>query len=81
MTLAELNMDLCRALGIRDPEKVHSVDLQIRAGRLPLLIVERHVMSADGLQTAVEMLDLKTQAHASDADQLVALLKAAEARA
>lgn len=66
MTLTELNLDLCRALGIRDPAKVHSVDLQIRPGRLPLLIVQRHVATADGLQTAVEMLDLKPQAHTSE---------------
>lgn len=62
----QLNMDLCRALGIADPGKVHSVDLQIRPGALPLLVVRRHLMTADGLQTAVEMLDLRPQARQAD---------------
>lgn len=89
MPLAQLNVDLCRALGIRDPENVHSVDLQIRPGKLPLLIVQRHVMNGDGLRTAVEMLDLKPQAHEGDGQQkprpsavcMEVLIKQAEGRA
>lgn len=66
MKLQELNMDLCRALRIADPGTVHSVDLQIRVDRLPLLIVKRHFKTADGVQTAVEMLDLAPRVAASD---------------
>jgi len=66
MTLSELNMDLCRALRIADPGTVLSVDLQLRPDRMPLLIVQRHVKTADGLQTAVEMLDLAPRAAAGD---------------
>jgi hypothetical protein len=59
MNDAQINMDLVRALGITDTKSVRKVTLVIEAGTLPTISVERFVRSADGLQTAVEMLNLK----------------------
>lgn len=57
MNIAQLNMDIVRALGV-DPKDVSEVTLYIRPAELPRLVVRRVVRDADGLRTAVEMLDL-----------------------
>jgi len=58
-TIRQLNIDLARALGIRDTDDVMGVDLCIRPGLAPMLTVYRYVKSADGLQTAAEVLNLQ----------------------
>jgi hypothetical protein len=61
MNLNQLNIDLARALGVADPGKVNRITLTIEPANLPQIEVRRHVMTADGLQTAVEMLQLQPQ--------------------
>lgn len=58
MDVRKLNLDLCTALGIKDPKTVSKVTLTIEPARLPQIVVERDLMTADGLQTAVHMLQL-----------------------
>jgi len=59
MNFVQLNIDLVRSLGIADIKNVRKVTLVIEAGTFPTINVERIVSTADGLQTAVEMLHLK----------------------
>jgi hypothetical protein len=61
MNLNELNTDLARALGVHEPGKASRVTLTIEPGALPQVEVRRWVKNADGLQTAVEMLQLRPQ--------------------
>lgn len=37
MTVTELNLALCRALGVAEPERASAVTLVIRPGELPLV--------------------------------------------
>lgn len=55
----QLNVDLVRALGIKDWADVFRVTLTIQAGEEPRLNVERRILTADGLQTAHEVLKLR----------------------
>lgn len=60
MSHLEINLELCRALGI-DTAKTTKVVLTIEAGKLPMIEVHRFVKldDADKLQTAITMLQLK----------------------
>lgn len=62
MSVTQLNLDLCRALGVKDPEQASAVTLEIRPGQMPRVIVERVLKTADGLQTAAAQLRLKADA-------------------
>lgn len=61
----EINVELCRALGITDISRLTKVVLTIKVGELPQLTLHRLVINeaaeqaADRLQTAVECLQLK----------------------
>lgn len=58
-TIRQLNMDLARALGVKDFDGVTEVSLTLTPGQLPTVKVHRHLRTADGLQTAVEVLKLR----------------------
>lgn len=57
-----LNADLARALGVSDTSNVTRIVLTLEPGVLPRVEVSRFVRSADGLQTAVEVLRLRAEA-------------------
>jgi hypothetical protein len=57
MSPNQVNCDLVRALGF-DPTKVAGLVLTVSPGKMPTIQVTTYVRTADGLQTAVEMLDL-----------------------
>lgn len=59
MKLEQLNIDLARALGVQNPEKASEVTLTIKPGQLPMVGVTYHLLTADGLQTAVHQLQLR----------------------
>lgn len=61
MHVGELNRDLCVALGVKadDLKSVCRVVLTIEPMELPKVKVTRYVKTADGLQTAVEVLNLR----------------------
>lgn len=67
---AQLNLDLCRALGIKDTKDVFAVTLYIRPSELPRIVVERHLLSADGLLTATEVLRLKPEEESSNVSSI-----------
>lgn len=65
MNALQINNELCRALGIVDMRHVSKVELILKAGELPTVLVHRIVLPKeggavfDGLATVVDRLQLK----------------------
>jgi hypothetical protein len=54
---ADINCAIVRALGL-PPEHCKALDLKLRPGELPLITVNYHVHTADGLEEVVRTLRL-----------------------
>jgi hypothetical protein len=67
MDLKQINLDLVRALGITDTANIRQVTLTIKADALPLISIERCIFCADGLRTAMEVLQLRGHSDLVDA--------------
>ena len=77
MSPTEINLEICRAIGI-DPKTVSKVVLTLEPGELPTVVVTRCATpaDADGLRTAVEMLQLVPQPPPSYAELVAPVCKA-----
>lgn len=56
--ITEMNLAIAKALGVSDAERAASITLELRPNELPLITVERKVLSGDRIVSSIEALSI-----------------------